>query len=218
MEHDCFLCVTVVSAFLDFLNQKIGLSFRLPEDCWVRILWNVSTIAIIRHSMRRKKGPNEKNKVFQQKGFNIGNLLHMNWRGLKMKENTGVIILGSTTCALGQFFRPKNPEALKSWCLVLKEESLNSCSSYLWRNMIMLVLHELIEIGSWVMLLEWQKPSRPFSLFPTFNSSSIVPYWQNLTKGQVARGPLKCDFQRPSLCITDERLERSELGVGAERP
>ena len=37
-----------------------------------------------------------------------------------MKENTGVIILGSTNCALGQFFRPRNPEALKSWCLVLQ--------------------------------------------------------------------------------------------------
>lgn len=54
VEHDWFFCVTVVSEFLDFLNQKIGLSFRLPQDCWIRILQNVSAVAVRGHSMRRK--------------------------------------------------------------------------------------------------------------------------------------------------------------------
>lgn len=43
---------------------------------------------------KERKEPNEKNKVFQQKGFNIGNLLHRNQRARKVKGNIGVIILG----------------------------------------------------------------------------------------------------------------------------
>ena len=41
---------------------------------------------------KKKKKPSEKNKVFQQKGFNIGNLLHRNWRAREVKGNIRVII------------------------------------------------------------------------------------------------------------------------------
>ena len=77
LEHIHLYCVTVVSVFFDSLNQKINLSFRLPGGCWLR-LQNFSALAVRRESMRRK-GLMRK-IVFQLKGFNIGNLLHKNWR------------------------------------------------------------------------------------------------------------------------------------------
>ena len=77
LEHSHFYCVTVVSAYFEFLNQKINLLYRLPGGCWLR-LQSFSALAVRRESMRRK-GLVRKT-VFPLKGFNIGNLLHKKWR------------------------------------------------------------------------------------------------------------------------------------------
>ena len=74
--------------------------------------------------------------------------------------------------------------------------------------MIMLVLHGLIGIGCWGDAAGVTETKYTIHSASYLQSSSVVPYWQNLIKGQVARGPLKCDLQIPSLCITDERVER----------
>lgn len=50
---------------------------------------------------KKEKKSSEKNKVFQQKGFNIGNLLHRNRRARKVKGNIRVIILGHSYHVLG---------------------------------------------------------------------------------------------------------------------
>ena len=57
-------CVTIVSAFLDSLNQKISLSFRLPRG-WLR-LQNFSAVAVRGESMRRK-GLVRKTNYFNRK-------------------------------------------------------------------------------------------------------------------------------------------------------
>ena len=77
VEHSDFYCVTVVSAYFEFLNQKVNLSFRLPRGCWLRFQ-NFSAFAVRKESKRRK-GLMRKT-VFQLKRFNIGNLLHKSWR------------------------------------------------------------------------------------------------------------------------------------------
>ena len=59
--------------------------------------------------MLSEKGPSEKNE-FQQKGFNIGDLLHSNWKARKMKGSTRIMISGSSYCAPVQNSRPKNSE------------------------------------------------------------------------------------------------------------
>lgn len=50
---------------------------------------------------KNKKTLVEKNKVFQQKGFNIGNLLHRNQSARKVKGNIRVVILGHSYHVLG---------------------------------------------------------------------------------------------------------------------
>ena len=73
--------------FLDSLNHKISLLFRLPRSCQVR-LQNISALEYSQDFMRGvfEKRPSEKNKGFQQIAFNLGNLLHRNWRHGKIKD------------------------------------------------------------------------------------------------------------------------------------
>lgn len=67
--HGCF-------SILDSLNQKIGLSFRLPFGCWVshRISWLSGCLqnTVSEGSLRREASV--RNNVFQRKGFDVGDL------------------------------------------------------------------------------------------------------------------------------------------------
>lgn len=79
IEHSHFFLCHSCFSILDSHNQKFSLPSGLPGDCWLR-LQNFSAVGTVTRCVSEgvyeKKGPSQKNYAFQQKGFDIGNLLH----------------------------------------------------------------------------------------------------------------------------------------------
>lgn len=97
-----------------------------------------------------------------------------------------------------------------------KERSLPSCWLYVLRKQDVAISpcanrSSELESGPTAEVTLQEQPSQIDQLCPTVSLPLVPAYWQNLKKGQLAKEPLKCDLQRPNLCITGESLERKQI-------
>ena len=97
-----------------------------------------------------------------------------------------------------------------------KERSLPNCWLYVLRKQDVAISpcanrSSELESGPTAEVTLQEQPSQIDQLCPTVSLPLVPAYWQNLKKGQLAKEPLKCDLQRPNLCITGESLERKQI-------